>query len=198
MFVVALLWLLSIVEGSELAVARLLAMDPQRLPTPSAADTLSRVQRDPKTFFNGRQALVVTSIVAMTLSVAQIARLPAPPSSDGRQLVSFLLGWPAQAALLFGFPNFIVLWVSQLYPKLRAASDAQGRFTLASYQLVMRSCMRLEQITQLGAPTSMLGIVRDRLLLTGVAVDAVAMEAIEDQGEHKPGSEAVVEGSGPV
>ena len=82
-FVVALLWLLSVVEGSELAVARLLGTDPRLLPMPSARVTLGRVQRDPKTFFNGRQALVVTSIVAMTLSVAQVAKLHGAPHGSG-------------------------------------------------------------------------------------------------------------------
>jgi hypothetical protein len=172
-FVLALLWLLSIVEGSELAVARLLGTDPELLPHPAAGRTLERVQRDPKAFFNGRQALVVTSIVAMTLSVAQIARLPA---GTGVDVVGFLRSWVVQAALVFGFPNFMVLWISQLYPKLRAAGDAPGRFALTSYQLVVRGCMRLERVTRLGAPTSILGIVRDKTLLTGVAPEAVAME----------------------
>jgi len=173
-FVVALLWLLSIVEGSELAVARLLGTDPQSLPHPSAGRTLDEVQRHPKAFFNGRQALVVTSIVAMTLSVAQIARLP---SGTGIGAVTILRSWFAHAALIFGFPNFMVLWISQLYPKLRAASDAPGRFMLPSYQLVVRGCMWLERATRLGAPTSILGIVRDRTLLTGAAPEAVSMEA---------------------
>ena len=194
----ALLWLLSIVEGSELAVARLLGTDPQRLPVSSTRETLGRIQRDPKSFFNGRQALVVTSIVAMTLSVAQIAKLPGSPSTAGHEFVSFLQAWPVQAAFIFGFPNFIVLWISQLYPKLRAASDPPGRFGLASYQLVVRVCMWLEHTTHLGAPTSMLGILRDRVLLTGVAVDAVAMEPMEGEPElEQPvlGGEDVVGGS---
>ena len=198
-FVLALLWLLSIVEGAELAVARLLGTDPQRLPTASAQVTLGRVQHDPKTFFNGRQALVVTSIVAMTLSIAQVANLHARPIGSGNHLVSFLRTWPVHDALVFGFPNFIVLWISQLYPKLLAASDAPGRFTLGSYQLVVHVCMWLERTTRLGAPTSMLGILRDRVLLTGVAADAVAMEPIEDRrvGEVSlPGGEAVLGGSG--
>ncbi len=184
--VLALLWLLSIVEGSELAVARLLGTDPQRLRTPAAQETLRRIQADPKTFFNGRQALVVTSIVAMTLSVAQIAKVHVAPGAPGHELVSFLRAWPIQVALVFGFPNFIVLWISQLYPKLRAASDAPGRFILASYQLVVRGCLWLERTTHLGAPTSMLGILHDRVLLTGVATDAVAMEPAlgGDQGER--------------
>ena len=176
LFVVSLLWLLSIVEGSELAVARLLGSDPRTLDHASAGRTLERVQRDPKAFFNGRQALVVTSIVAMTLSVGQIARLP---SGTRIGVVADLRSWWLQAALIFGFPNFMVLWISQLYPKLRAASDARGRFVLASYQFVVRACMRLERSTRLGAPTSILGIVRDKTLLTGAAPDAVAMDTTE-------------------
>lgn len=175
--VACLLWLLSVVEGSELAVARLLGTDSRRLPLPSAGATLEQVQRHPKAFFNGRQALVVTSIVAMTISVAQIARLQVPGSGAGHDLAVVLHSWLAQAGLVFGFPNFMVLWVSQLYPKLRAASDAPGRFMLASYQLVVRGCIRLEEATHLGAPTSMLGIIRDRALLTGAAPEAVAMES---------------------
>lgn len=175
-FVAALLWLLSIVEGSELAVARLLGTDPRLVTVRSAELTLDRVQRSPKAFFNGRQALVVTSIVAMTLSVAQIAKLHVPPSGNGHALAVVLRSWISQAALLFGFPNFMVLWISQLYPKLRAASDPMGRFALRSYQLVVRGCIRLEELTHLGAPTSLLGILRDRVLLTGAAPEAVAMD----------------------
>jgi len=178
--IIGLLWLLSVVEGSELAVARLLHTDPRHLPATSAGQTLERVQREPKTFFNGRQALVVTSIVVLTLSVAQIAKLHRPPVGPGDHLVWFLRSWPIQLLFVFGFPNFIVLWISQLYPKLRAASDAPGRFMLASYQAVVRACMWIERTTRLGAPTSVLGIVRDRELLTGVAADAVAMEPLPD------------------
>lgn len=178
-FIVGLLWLLAAVEGSELAVARLLGTDPERLPDEGARQTLHRVQDDPKTFFNGRQALVVTSIVALTLSVAQIAVVHRPPAGSAAPLDPFLGSWPVQVAFVFGFPNFIVLWISQLYPKLRAASDPPGRFTMASYQAVVRWCMWLERTTRLGAPTSMLGIVRDRELLTGVAAEAVAMDPVD-------------------
>lgn len=185
-FAGALLWLLAIVEGSELAVARLLATDPEVLRRHSARHTLERVQRDPKTFFNGRQALVVTSIVALTLAVAQIGKLHRPIGA-GRGLVDGLETWPVQALLLFGFPNFIVLWVSQLYPKLRAAADAPGRFSLTSYQGVIRACMWLEERTRLGAPTTVLGILRDRVLLTGVAEEAVAMRPDPAPGEADGG-----------
>lgn len=184
-FIVALLWLLSIVEGSELAVARLLGVHPSRIRDPQARATLEKVQADPKSFFNGRQALVVTSIVALTLAVTQIAKLHQPPHASGHDLISFLRTWPVQAALLFGFPNFIVLWWSQLYPKLRAASNAPVRFSLVSYQFVIKMCIRIESTTHLGAPTSVLGILRDRVLLTGVAKDAAAMETIPD--EDRPG-----------
>ena len=171
----ALLWLLAIVEGSELAVARLLASDPEELTAPGARRTLGLVQRDPRAFFNGRQALVVTSIVIMTLTVAEIARIREVPAGTGHGLVVFLNSWLVHAAVVFGIPNFMVLWVSQLYPKLRAASDPSGRFMLASYQSVVRGCMKLEETSRLGAPTTILGILKDRVLLTGAATDAVEM-----------------------
>jgi hypothetical protein len=160
-------------------VARLLGTDPQRLPLASSRETLERVQRDPKAFFNGRQALVVTSIVAITLAVGQIAKVHQPTGDPGAGITRVLHAWPLQAALVFAFPNFIVLWISQLYPKLRAAADAPGRFMLVSYQFVVRACMWIERKTRVGAPTSILGILRDRVLLTGVAADAVAMEPVE-------------------
>ena len=178
-FVAAILWLLSIVEGSELAVARHLETDPQNLPDSAARIVLARVQKDPKSFFNGRQALVVTSIVALTLSVTQIGRLHRMPFTSADGIIAFLRTWPIQAALVFGFPNFIVLWISQLYPKLRAAGDAPGRFAMKSYQLIVRMCMSLERTTRVGAPTSILGIIRDRVLLTGIAAEATSMKPIE-------------------
>ena len=71
--------------------------------------------------------------------------------------------------------------------------------TRRNFGLVVRVCMWLERTTRLGAPTSVLGILRDRVLLTGVAADAVAMDPIDGDDDHGSDSirEDTVGGPGP-
>lgn len=169
--VAALLWALFVVEGAELATMSLLDKDLEQISDPPARGVLESVHRRWASFFNGRQSVVITCIVTLTLAVGDVARLPGPRPGPGSglghhdALASILHSGVTQIVLTFAFPNFIVLWVSQLYPKLLAAREPLARFCLPSHLLWIKLAMAIERYTNIGAPTSVIGIARHRLLL---------------------------------
>lgn len=157
-----LLWTLFIVEGAELATATLLDKDLAQITDEQAKCTLANIKQTPSLFYNGRQAMVITTIVVLTLIVAFVVRLPNSTIHGPAHLLRLGI---IQVTLTFGFPNFIVLWVAQLYPKLLATREPLRRFALPSHQYLIKFAMALERRTNIGAPTTALGMAIKRTLL---------------------------------
>jgi hypothetical protein len=169
-FVVLLLWLLFVVEGAEISVAALRDKDADQLDDSAARKMLLKIKQYEGDFLNGRQALMISIIVLVTLMSAQIAVLEGQWTSSDllpSQVNGLLANEIVRAFFVFGFPNFVVLWTAQLYPKLLATNAPQSRFSLPSHQKVMSVAIAIGRFTNIGAPSSLLALAVDGIRLGG-------------------------------
>lgn len=152
-----LLFLLFIVEGTEISVVALLDKDPEQVGHEPVRKVLTTLQADPNVFLTGRQLMAVGLIVAFTLlseslsSVKQVSFqwwlldliLEAATSPKGSAVYSFAL------------PTFFLLWFAQLLPKFLVHEKPLGFFSTPVPQWLIKGCIWLEK--------SQVGVISQRV-----------------------------------
>jgi hypothetical protein len=120
--IILLLILLFYGEGSDVAVARLYDRDPEQLikSHPEQAELLKALQQSESgdLFIVGRQLIVVSAIVVITMLVdnlADVSNLTAGPLTSTARAIG-----PAHAIFSLVFTTFVALWFSQLPSKFIA------------------------------------------------------------------------------
>lgn len=181
--VLFLIWMLFVAEGAELATAALLDKDPDQLDDPHGRSMLRRIQEDESAFLNGRQAIAVSTIVIVTLVVSQITSVNGLDTKSDYlpSRLNDLLNSPVvQGAFVFGFANFTILWLAQLYPKLLATNAPQVRFSIESHQRLIATAITLGRYTNIGAPTSVIAMLAKRVPLRGKSTAALLRPSRRD------------------
>jgi hypothetical protein len=115
--VIALLYVLALAEGLEIAAADLLDKQPEQLRDDRARKGLLYLQRDPADFFSNRQLFVVT-IIAFTTLMTTYPSIYVP-------FVGSVAQQPLPGLFSFAWTTLTVLWFAQVTPKRLAIINSE-------------------------------------------------------------------------
>lgn len=115
---VAVLFVIFVVEGSEISVAGLHDKDPEQIADPRVRTALTLIQTNPERFIAGRQLFAVGSIVVLTLLSESLTSFDGVAGDSS--VLKGLTSEKVKHVFVLAFPTFVVLWFSQLLPKFLA------------------------------------------------------------------------------
>jgi hypothetical protein len=139
-------------EGCDVAVARLYDKDVAVLP-PTLRDSFAKMHSNldaTRAFIAGRQFLVVTAIVVITLDCGFIAG-SGPWSNANSLLLNDLANWRALFAFLF--PVFFAMWFAQLPSKFIAHDSPLQTCNWILTRALIKSSIWVGSFLQLAVPS---------------------------------------------
>jgi len=148
-------------EGTEVAVAMLIDKDPEQIPQ-RIRDGFIALRDSHIPFISGRQLIVVTAIVGMTVLCLNVADVPA----DRQNAIPYTGALTTPAAReIFAilFPTFFALWFIQLPPKFMAHNDPLGAYSWQLTRVAVRCSLFLGKWLHVEGPSQQVTALLTRL-----------------------------------